>query len=135
MTTLREKLDALDRFRQEYVCSYRAGHAEKCDCKYRFKGSSEETGCPELRDLIAEIENFIYGKEEECEAKDCDRAGFYCIVHGWHTTEACFGGKPREPGLVERIRDGALQANREAQGNGALLAGQVLDLLRQEIGG
>jgi len=47
------QLDAVRRM----VCPYGAGENESCDCKYGISNEtqlirSEQTGCPELRDLV-----------------------------------------------------------------------------------
>ena len=48
----------LDEFRQNRMCAYHAGMTQTCDCKYlrpESRGHSEMTGCPELRDIVAEL--------------------------------------------------------------------------------
>jgi hypothetical protein len=47
--TRTEAIAAVDRA-QKTCCGYRG---KKCDCKYGASGGSEQTGCPELRELGA----------------------------------------------------------------------------------
>jgi hypothetical protein len=48
--TRTEAITLLERVRSTSVCTY-AGPT--CDCKYGHSFRGEQTGCPELRDLVA----------------------------------------------------------------------------------
>lgn len=50
------------------ICPYGAGEFESCDCKYGLKpgidlSRSEQTGCPELRDIVKSYRDFAGERE------------------------------------------------------------------------
>jgi hypothetical protein len=61
----------LNSFRQQQICVYGADENERCDCKYGINVNSralgEQTGCPEMRDIVEAYRAFakFYSKKEE----------------------------------------------------------------------
>lgn len=64
MNNARQLAVWLDEYRADHMCCYGARGDERCDCKYgapaghageKFQRGSEQTGCPEMREMVEEL--------------------------------------------------------------------------------